>query len=146
MITPDQVSEAVASKLIEHKQTVGVTDAASLSEDTDAKPLRPPYIGVIVDFEEESSAETGDNVLMDVPVEVKVLCASAENKSAALSFQQAWAMAEKSIALLKGVLSVEDEEVDLMLRRRPVTILRNSAEQCVIQVNLYFNINAVGGE
>ncbi len=144
MTTPDAVAGAVKDKLIANKTALKIKDAQVLSEDTDDKGIRPPYAGVIVDFDEEAAGETSDTTQLDVPVEVKVLCSSSENKTAAASFQEAFTLASAVIKLLKGALTVDTEEVTLLLRKRPYTIVRNAADQCVIQANLYYQLSAVG--
>jgi len=144
MITPDLAAAAVREALLANKESIGIKDAAVLSEDTDSKPLRPPYAGVIADFEDESEQETGDTVQLDVPVEIKILCSSGEHKKASLAFQEAFTIATKVITHAKTTLTTEDGEFTLMLRKRPFTIIRNAADQCVIQANLYYYIGAIG--
>jgi hypothetical protein len=141
---PNDVADAIKDKLVTNKVSIGIKDALVLSEDSDAKSLRPPYAGIVMDFEDDSEQETPDTVQIGVPVEMKVLCSSTENKTAALSFQEAYAIANHVIMILKGSLTVGPNEIVLLLRKRPFSIIRNSAEQCVLQVNLYYTIDAVG--
>jgi len=144
MINPNDVADAAASKLVTNKVSLGITDAASIAEDTDAKDLRPPYCGVFANFENESIQESADSTQIGVPVEIKVLCSSSENKTAHLSFAEAFILANKVVTLLKGLLTVGSDEVVLMLRKRPFEILRNAADQSVVQVNFYYELKAVG--
>ncbi|MFZ4620967.1 MAG: hypothetical protein ACOYNS_10430 [Bacteroidota bacterium] len=144
MISPDEVTSAIAAKLEANKATLGIKDSAEFSEDADAKDLRPPYAGVFADFEDDASQEDPGTTQFDVPVEMKILCSSGSNKKAKHSFLEAFTIAGKVITLLKGALAVNSGEVVLMLRKRPFNIIRNSAEQTVVQVNLYYTIDAVG--
>lgn len=146
MITPDAVADAIKDKLITNKSSLSIKDASVLSEDSDVKGLRPPYAGVIVDFEEEAGNMTSDATLLDIPVELKILCSSGENKTAALSFREAFTIAGKVIELLKGPLTVSTEEIIILIRKRPFTIVRNAADQCVVQANLYYELKSVGEE
>ncbi|NUN68833.1 MAG: hypothetical protein HUU02_03885 [Bacteroidetes bacterium] len=144
MITPDIAAAAVREVLHTNRASIGIKDAEVLSEDTDSKPLRPPYAGVIADFEDESLQATDDTVQIDVPVEIKILCSSGEHKNASLAFQEAFGIAIKVITHAKTTLTTDDGEFTLMLRKRPFTIIRNAADQCVIQANLYYYIGAIG--
>ena len=144
MISPEVVAQAIADVLVTNKLAIGIKDSSVISEDTDAKPLRPPYAAVFIDFEDESNQESADTSQIGVPVETKILCSSGENKTAALSFAQAFQIALKVITQLKGSLTTDDGDVVMMLRKRPISIIRNTAEQCVVQANLYYNIDAIG--
>jgi hypothetical protein len=144
MISPEVVAQTIAEVLVTNKVTIGIKDSSVISEDTDAKPLRPPYAAVFIDFEDEANQEAADTSQINVPVETKILCSSGENRTAALSFQEAFQIANKVITTLKGSLTTDDGEVVLMLRKRPFTIIRNSAEQCIVQANLYYTIDAIG--
>lgn len=144
MITPDEVTAAIAAKLNTNKVAIGIKDAIVFSEDSDTNGLRPPYAGVIADFEEDAEQEVPDTTQIGVPVETKILCSSGNNKNAASSFKEAFLIGNSVINTLKGALTVGSSEVVLLLRKRPFSIIRNSAEQAVIQVNLYYIIDAVG--
>ncbi len=148
LIPPPDVVNAIAAKIGTNKTTVGVEDFGAISEDTKSGALRPPYAAVFQDFEKDSDQETGDSVMLAVPVEIKVLCSSSKNQTAALSFAEAFLIATKIITLIKGTLSVtvgaETVEVQILLRKKPFDILMNKADQAIVQVNFYYEIDAVG--
>lgn len=143
MITPDLVATAVVAKLNTNKVSLAIKDAEEISEDTASK-LRPPWCGVFCDFDQESLNSSADDVQFEVPCEVKILCSSSDNKTAALSFAESFILANKVILLMKGVLAVESNEITLLLRKKPFEIIRNAADQCVLQVNMYYHLDAVG--
>ncbi|MEW5799972.1 MAG: hypothetical protein AB1728_13305 [Bacteroidota bacterium] len=144
MINPNDVADAVAATLVANKTTLGITDASVIAEDADVKPMRPPHAGVFADFEYEAGQQTSDTTQICVPVEIKILCFSTECKTAALAFAEAFGIAVKIVALMKGVLTVGSDEVTLKIRKKPFEILRNSAEQSVVQVNVYYELTSVG--
>ena len=144
MIEPDKVVTGGAAKMNLNLATLGITKASELSEDAEESKLRPPYCGIFADFDSESSYGTNDEVQVQVPVEIKILCCSAEKKTAALAFAEAFTIASKISQLMPGQLSVDGGEVTLFLRKKPFDIIRNASDGAVVQVNFYYHLDSVG--
>lgn len=148
MISPNNVETAVALKLNTNKATLGITKAEIISEDAEESKFRPPYCAVFADFQEPSDNTSADTVQMEVPCEIKVLCASSEKKSAALAFAEAFQLANDVVNLLRGEITVTEGDTDITVflfsRKKPFDIMRKAADGSVVQVNLYYLIDSVG--
>lgn len=148
LVPPSDVVEAIADKIALNHVLLGIKDSGAISQDTKSGELSPPYCVVFADFDQDAQSETGDSVLLGVPVEIKVLCSSGQNTKAALSFAEAFAIVNKAITLVKGTLpvtiGVETTEVQILLRKKPFDILSNKANQVLLQINFYYELDAVG--
>ncbi|MFA6470124.1 MAG: hypothetical protein WCW35_14610 [Bacteroidota bacterium] len=145
MILPNEVVDAIVSKILLNKSDLAITDCISISEDTKTKEIAPPYCAVFADFQSDSADITGDNVLLDVPVEIKILCSSGDNRSAAESFIEAFAIANKIMTLIRGIVTTSGgAEAEIITRRKPFEILTHKADQTIVQVNFYYELKSVG--
>ncbi len=138
MITPDKIVSEVVKVLKANKAAIGITDAVELSEDK-SNALQPPYAGVYEDFEEDANTESGDNILLGIPAEIKVAFFSSKKQTAAQSLAECFAMMKAALPFIKTVYTVDGEEADLRLRKRPQDILGKKANQAVTQLNMYYD-------
>lgn len=142
MINPDDIAQAVNTLIHDNRSTVGNKDEAVLSEDQTSQ-LKPPYCGVFADFEIEAEGMWGNDVLQNLPAEIKILVCSSKNKTAAESIAECLTIAEAVITLCRKSYTVGTETVQLHIRPRPFEWLSKKADQSVLQINFYFYMVAL---
>ena len=147
MIPPGKMIEKVVALLNANKQAIGIKAAIEISEEP-SKNLTPPYCGVFADTENETDQAATNNMLLAVPIEVKVWCFSSEKQTGAQSFAQAWEIARNAASKIVGPYTFTPEEMEiesevsktvpLKLRKRPRDVQAKKAKQSVVVLNLYY--------
>ncbi len=149
-IAPNYVVDALVQVITDNKVSIGVKKAVAISEDAEDKELQPPYCAAYANFELDSEQSTGEDMPLHIPVEIKILCSSKDNKSAALSFAESFRIANSVINLLRGPISVTIDsvayQVEIHVRKKPFEILKNTADQTIVQANLYYEIDTAGAD
>lgn len=143
MVTPDKVIQKIVSLCNDNKETIGITLADEMSEDSPGKKLFPPMVYVFELLEDQSDESNSAGVPIDIPVEVPALIFSKGFESASESSAECYSIAQKILNVVPGVYQLlntnaELENVHILVRKQPLDLISKSPASSVLKINFYY--------
>lgn len=136
MINPSNVVTQVITdiKALGGYAALGLDDVIEINEKR-SKDLKPPYIGVFADFEDEANERDSALSLISLPVKIRVWIFSADYKTAKEGFAEAWTILDVIKDAPLGLKTVSSKKITIVFDPVPIRIMSNSPDQVVLALH-----------
>jgi len=137
MISPSLVIADVISRLEDSRAALKITGVEEINEDFTSN-LRPPYVTVHADFENEAEQLSSASQLIEIPVEIKLVIFTAGHRNQSDAFNQAFQIAAGALNTACGIYEISGETIRVMPRPKPFEIWAKKKDSSVIMVSLFY--------
>ena len=136
MINPSDVVTQVITdiKALAGYAALKLDDVIEISEKR-SKDMKPPYVGVFADFEDEANERDSSLSLINLPIKIKVWIFSSDYKTAKEAFAEAWNILDTIKDASLGTKTIDTKKITLVFDLVPIRIMANAPDQVVLALH-----------
>jgi len=140
MLNPSDIIAQIITNIknIDGYAALGLDDVIEINE----KPshlVKPPYIGIYFDFDEDATERDSSNNILSIPVSIYVMIFSQSFKKANECFAQAFNIISAIRPAINSTFAVSDKNLTVRPKARPYEILQNTADGVIINMRFIYN-------